>query len=230
LVVGDSTAEATGTGLQAWADANPALATVALSVARGCGVMAEGEVWMGDRWVPVTRECNDWLRRSLGETARQFQPDIALVMSTSWDVLDRRWPGGDRLSPGDAAYADHLKLSMTVLTNGLLDAGVGKVVWVRHPVADPLWLGTTTQADPARHEPIVAEMNALAAADPARVSVLDMAAWLDGAGWSTDHEVRPDGVHFAPAASTTMATDWLGPTLVAAALGVTEPPAAAGGG
>ena len=48
LVVGDSTAEATGHGLITWAAANPALAQVSLQVREGCGVVLGGYVvWSG---------------------------------------------------------------------------------------------------------------------------------------------------------------------------------------
>src|SRR5690606_13430617 len=61
LVVGDSTAEATATGLIAWADAHPELATVSLAVKRGCGFLPGGDIWSDDGWREVSADCDDWL-------------------------------------------------------------------------------------------------------------------------------------------------------------------------
>ena len=81
-------------------------------------------------------------------------------------MLGQRWSDTDRLTPFDAAYSDRLAFSMQALADGLLHAGVPEVVWIRHPIADPLRLGSTTRADPGRHVPIRTEMQALA--DPTR--------------------------------------------------------------
>ena len=41
---------------------------------------------------------------------------------------------------------------------------------------------------------------------------------FDDAGLAEDHPTRPDGVHFSPEAAERVASDWLGPLLVNAAV------------
>jgi peptidoglycan/LPS O-acetylase OafA/YrhL len=217
LVVGDSTAEATARGLIAWAESHPDLATVSLSVERGCGFLPGGDMWVDDRWQRVPDRCEDWLRDGLPETVDAVQPDVAMLMTTSWDVLDRRWPDSDARTPADQGYRDRLQFAMQGVTDGLLAHGVADVVWVEHPIAYPLWLTDTTQSEPDRHVPLYDGMRRLADASPA-VSVLDLAGWVDERGWSGDRDARPDGIHWSPAASTTVATEFLGPALVDVAL------------
>jgi hypothetical protein len=217
LVVGDSTAEATATGLLAWAEAHPELATVSLSVERGCGFLPGGDMWVDDRWQPLPAKCERWLGDELPATVDAVQPDVAMLMTTSWDVLDRRWPDSDARTPADQGYRDRLLFAMQGVTDGLLAHGVADVVWIKHPIAYPLWLTDTTQSEPDRHVPLYAGMEQLAAASPA-VSVLDLAGWVDEHGWADDHDARPDGIHWSPEASTELATEFLGPALVDVAL------------
>jgi hypothetical protein len=217
LVVGDSTAEATATGLIAWAESHPELASVSLSVERGCGFLPGGDMWVDDRWQPVPDKCEQWLRDELPDTVDAVQPDVAMLMTTSWDVLDRRWPDSDARTPADQGYRDRLQFAMQGVTDGLLAHGVTDVVWVEHPIAYPLWLTDTTQSEPDRHIPLYDGMHRLADAAPA-VSVLDLAGWVDERGWSSDRDARPDGIHWSPEASTTVATEFLGPALVQLAL------------
>ena len=46
----------------------------------------------------------------------------------------------------------------------------------------------------------------------------DLGGWMAAAGWLDDHEVRPDGVHLTAEAAEELATRWLGPVVLAAAL------------
>ena len=62
LVAGDSTAEATGNGLIAWAAANPDLAQVSLAVQEGCGFVPGGytqAIGIVDR--DVDKNCHHYL-------------------------------------------------------------------------------------------------------------------------------------------------------------------------
>jgi peptidoglycan/LPS O-acetylase OafA/YrhL len=217
LVVGDSTAEATARGLLAWAESHPDLATVSLSVERGCGFLPGGDMRVDDGWQPVPERCDRWLAEELPATVAAVQPDVAMLMTTSWDVLDRRWPDTDARSPADQGYRDRLRFAMQAVTDGLVTGGVGDVVWIEHPIAYPLWLRDTTQSEPDRHVPLYEGMHAMADASPA-VSVLDLDGWIEQRGWAEDRDVRPDGIHWSPEASTELATEFLGPALVEVAL------------
>ena len=106
----------------------------------------------------------------------------------------------------------------------MLDAGAAHVVWIAEPVPHPLWLGLgQTQEDPARHDVLVSAMHGIAAGDP-RVSVVDLRSWMDAEGLTDQHDLRPDGVHWSPEASVRIATDFLGPAVVRAAIADTALP------
>jgi peptidoglycan/LPS O-acetylase OafA/YrhL len=218
LVAGDSTAEATGFGLAAWAGERPDLAQVSLLPEEGCGFLRGGEQLVDD-WVAVPQRCDDWLTRSLPAEVAKLRPDVVMLMTTSWDVLDRRWDGGPDESPLDADYAARVATDFGEITTSLLGAGAARVVWVREPIPNVFWWSSgQSQEDPARHAVLYGVMDELAAASPGTVSVIDLPAWIDQQGLADDHDARPDGVHWSPEAATRIAREFLGEALVRAAL------------
>ncbi len=225
VVAGDSTAEATGIGLVQWAAANPAIAQVGMAAEPGCGFVRGGEQLILD-WTPVPDRCDDWLDEELLATVIATQPDVVMLMTTSWDVLDRRWPetGAAVLGPLDAPFATRLTTDFDAIARRLLEAGASGVVWVRQPVPDVFWSPETqVQEDPARHAALYAAMDA--AAERPGVHVVDLPAWLAETGLDVDQEARPDGVHWSPEASARVATDFLGEQLLRLALTPAEPEA-----
>lgn len=219
LVSGDSTAEATGAGLAAWAFEHPELAQVSVAAVPGCGFLRGGDIWINGRFVEVAPGCGGWLEEGLPAKVRDLAPDVVMLMTTSWDVLARRWDGGPSLGPTDAEYAARLGIDFATITDRLLEAGAGVVVWIRHPLPNVFWLnGGQGQEDPVLQGVLYQAMDDVAAARPDRVVVVDLASWVDAAGLADDHEVRPDGVHWSPEASLDVARRFLGPALVAAAL------------
>jgi hypothetical protein len=220
VVAGDSTAEATGAGLAQWAVERPDLAQVTVAAEKGCGFVRNGEMLVQE-WTPTDARCDRWLDRDLLDQVRSLQPDVVMLMTTSWDVLDRRWSPGEQLSPMDPTFADHIVLDFTALTDELLEAGAAHVVWVRELVPNVFWWSSgQSQEDPARHEVLYGAMDDLAAAHPGTVSVVDLAGWAAEHGLTDDHDARPDGVHWSPDAAARVARDFLGESLVRAALGL----------
>ncbi len=223
VVAGDSTAEATGMGLAQWAVEHPELAQVTMLTAPGCGFLRGGTLDVGG-WTEYEPRCASWLNIDLpGETA-DLQPDVVMMMTTSWDVLDRRWPGDAplaTLTPLDQNYALRLFADFTDITDRLLAAGAAHVVWVREPVPQPLWGfgGPQVQSDPARHRVIADTIDAVVAAHDGSVSVVDLPTWLASSGLLNDHDARPDGVHWTPKAAARIAREFLGERLLRAALG-----------
>jgi peptidoglycan/LPS O-acetylase OafA/YrhL len=220
LVVGDSTAEATGGGLIAWANDNPTLAQVSLSVEEGCGFVGTGFIpygASGDR--NVERACGQWLNHQLPATVKQLKPDVVVMLSTSWDVLDRRLQRTSPVLPvTDPAVRPVVQRAISSVTNAMVAAGAGRVVWLREPIADPYWFHQPGgQRDPANHQVLYDEMAALAATNPA-IRVVDLAGWVDTAGLATDTGARPDGVHWSPDAAAEIASDFLGPAIIREAL------------
>jgi peptidoglycan/LPS O-acetylase OafA/YrhL len=220
VVAGDSTAEATGAGLVQWAVERPDLAQVTIAAEKGCGFVRGGEMLVQD-WAPIDPRCDRWLERDLVERVSDLRPDVVMLMTTSWDVLDHRWSPDEQLSPLDPTFADHILLDFTVITDELLAAGAGHVVWVRQLVPNVFWWSSgQTQEDPARHEVLYGVMDDLARTHPGTVSVVDLASWADDADLTDDHDARPDGVHWAPDTAARVARDFLGEQLIRSALGL----------
>jgi len=219
VVVGDSTAEATGAGLVAWAAANPTMAQVELVTGAGCGLVLVGhqDLAFGPR--DVEKECGPYVHDVIPAKVRALQPDVVVVISTVWDVLDRQLvEGGPTLSPTDPELEAAMKYSLTAFTDGLLALGVPRVVWLREPVPLPTPTASIDQqSEPARHGVLHRVIDQLAEGHPA-VRVLDLAGWVEQAGLAADESARPDKVHWTTGASTRIATDFLGTAVVREAL------------
>ncbi|TVR22190.1 MAG: SGNH/GDSL hydrolase family protein, partial [Ilumatobacter sp.] len=223
VVAGDSTAEATGFGLVGWAAASPEIAQVELDAVPGCGFIRGGAVLVQE-WRPVPERCDQWLDVTLLANVEALQPDVVMLKTTSWDVLDHRWAEGEQYEPGDPVFRERIERDLAEVTDRLLDRGASTVVWVRQPLPNPLWLSSgQAQEDPARHEVLYETMAAIAAERPGRVVVVELDGWLAGRGFDDDVDIRPDGVHWSPDASRLIADDYLGDQLVRAALGLPRP-------
>jgi peptidoglycan/LPS O-acetylase OafA/YrhL len=216
LVVGDSTAEALGVGLVGWAAANPQLAEVRLAVSPGCGFVRGGEV-ASDEDVPFGERCDGILEDVVPTTLVEFRPDVVLLLSTSRDLLDRRWSDAEgTIDPFDERYRQRLDRDYDRIADLITSAGA-TALFVRAPLVDPYWLGRETMFnDPDRRAIVDAAMERLAVARTA-VSVLDLRAWVEANGLAGSHDARPDGVHWAPEAAFDLAQGWLGPTLLSIA-------------
>ncbi len=220
VVAGDSTAEATGLGLAQWAIENPPLAQVSILAEKGCGFVRGGE-FMVQEWTAVDPRCDRWVETGLAEQVRGLAPDVVMLLTTSWDVLDRRWAADESLSPVDPAYARRIHDDFAIITQRLLDAGAARVVWVREPIPNVFWWSSgQTQEDPARHEILYQAMDEIAAASGGTVTVVDLPTWLDEQQLTTDRDARPDGVHWSPDSSARIARDFLGEQLLRAALDI----------
>ena len=220
VVAGDSTAEATGAGLAQWAVERPELAQVSVLAQEGCGFLRDGQFLVQD-WTDTDPRCTTWLERDLPDQVARLAPDVVMLMTTSWDVLDRRWSPDEQLTPFDPTFADHLLFDFQAVTDHLLAAGAGHVVWVREPVPNVYWWSSgQTQEDPARHQVLYDVMDGIAARSAGRVSVVDLPTWLASHGLDTDQDARPDGVHWAPEVSARIAREFLGEQLLRGALGL----------
>ena len=219
LVVGDSTAEATGAGLVAWAAANPQYAQVSVAAGPGCGLVLIGylELTTGQR--DTDAECGPYARDFVPAKAVELQPDVVMVMTTVWDVLDRRLTKDGPLLPAtDPAVEAAMVASLGEFTDRLLALGVPRVVWVDGPVPlGSLVGGDDSQAQPARHATLHRAVASVAATRPA-VRVVDLAAWLHDQPIGADRSARLDGVHWTGKAALQISAEFLGAALVQAAL------------
>ena len=220
VVTGDSTAEALGTGLVTWAVDHPELAQVEVHAALGCGLLQGGERLNGEVFesIPV---CDDWVERLLTPAIEQTQPDVVVAMITTWDVLDHRWDGRDAVEPFDREFEDRLAARYGEFVASALDAGAGRVVFLRQPVPDVWWQPEINDQDrPERHQVIYDVFDTLAAEHPDTVKVIGFADWFSAAGFDGDQTIRPDGIHLTPESATAVADEFLGDQIVRAALGM----------
>ena len=218
LVAGDSTAEATGNGLAEWAAQHRDLAQVTVGAAPGCGLVRGGVRVFPEGEQTIPPRCDQYVTDDIPAEIARLHPDVVLLM-TSWETADRRWPGGPVERPQDADYTRRIRRDVAAVTASALAAGAPRVVLVREPLTNPYWNPVhSPQEEPGRHAVLHAAMAEQARADPGHVRVADVAGWLDTVGLAEDHPTRPDGVHWSPAGSLRLATDFLGPLLLAQAL------------
>ena len=215
LVVGDSTAEATGAGLVQWAAANPQYAQVTVYAGPGCGLVLGGylELSTGER--DATAVCGLYVQELIPAKVAELQPDVVVAMSSVWDVQDRKLTNdGPLLPPTDPAVEEAITASLGVFTDSLFAAGAPRVVWLKAPTPLPSLVGgDDTQVQPARHSALRRAIESVGFSRP-KVHVVDFAAWLATQPVGQDRAARVDGVHWSSDASLLIADEYLGPVLV----------------
>jgi peptidoglycan/LPS O-acetylase OafA/YrhL len=219
IVVGDSTAEATGAGLVAWAAANPTMAQVELVTGPGCGLVLGGYIDLSTGTRNVDKVCSPYVKGIIPQKIAALHPDVVMVMTTVWDVLDRRLTRtGPSLPPMDPSIEAHMTDSLGAFTDELLALGVPRVAWIDEPAPLPNPLAPDdSQSDPLRHAVLHRVIATVAATRP-QVRVLDLATWLTTTPLAASADARPDHVHWTSDASLQIATEYLGAQLVRAAL------------
>jgi hypothetical protein len=218
LVVGDSTAEATGAGLVAWAAEHPDLAQVSLDVAPGCGFVRGGFV-PSDGDEPFQVRCDQLLDEQLPGDLVALQPDVVMMMVSSRDVVPRQWTDDEGLlDPRDARYVARIESGYEAVSQLILSNTSARIVWIRAPVIDAYWLGKPHPfTDPELVQIREDVMRGTIRDHSDRAQLLDLRSWMEATGLALDHQARPDGLHFSPAASLAVAETWLGPELLIAA-------------
>jgi peptidoglycan/LPS O-acetylase OafA/YrhL len=218
LVVGDSTALATGAGLIEWAAAHPQYAQVSLAVSPGCGFI-RGSSIVED--LPFQENCDRLLDEELPATLTSLLPDVVVLMVTMRDLENRTWSEEEgELTPFDPEYRTRLLAAQRSIVATLEAAGVPRVAWIvpPRPVA-PFLEDRIHMADPVRYGIQERTIRTVAGEHPDLIEVIDLADWMDGRGILVDGTRRPDGVHFSPEASVEIADDFLAPAIITAALG-----------
>lgn len=158
--------------------------------------------------------CNDW-ENVWKQRLDAGRPDIALVQVGPWEIVDRKLPGDDEWrGPGDPEFDDFLFSEMTHAVDVLSSDG-GIVVWLTAPRPG----GASTKKDPSwdpaeRMDRFNELVNELPKARPGKVTVVDLAGWVNTLTPAEDARMRPDGVHFntppKPDTSTEAANEFLG--------------------
>jgi hypothetical protein len=220
LVVGDSTALATATGLITWAGEHPDLAQVEQQGYGGCGIVTEGERLFRDAWIPASEGCEQLFDATVPQRIADSKPDVVVIITSFWEVTDRRLePGGEVTSIMDEPWRERTLRRFEQYAELLIDAGAPQVAFVLYPATDFGWDSAAEPADdPARYLELYDVEQAAAASDADHVSVVDLAGWSDAQGLTRDTAARPDGVHWTADVSRDIAERWLGPELIQTAL------------
>jgi hypothetical protein len=214
LVVGDSTALATGNGLVLWAQRHPDVAVVQVEAEPGCGIITSAELWLGQGWGRPASKCAGYLGERIPELVASLAPDVVVVITSSWDVIDHRWEDGVGRGPNDEEFQRRAAAEYADFNDMLLSAGSKHVVWVLHPRTDPFWGGVQDQAMASRHMALHHAMREASALRASEVGVVDLMSWSTSDGIGEDHDARPDGVHWTFEAALDVAERFLGPEIV----------------
>jgi peptidoglycan/LPS O-acetylase OafA/YrhL len=217
LLVGDSTAVALSEGLLGWADDRPEQVQVASLAKPGCGLLRNSAM-AGDDGERFTAACNRVFDRELPELLASGAPEVALVMVTVPDVVERVWTNEEGvLRPGDPRYAARLRDDYAAFAATLHDAGVEHVVWVVPPRPSERWLQSIF--NPVRDDEwatFVGTIEDAAALHPDSSRVVRLDEWMR-ANEPTDGSMRPDGLHLTPAAAAVVMDRFIGPLLLSTA-------------
>ncbi len=169
-------------------------------------------------WPP---ECRSQDARLLTAVA-EFRPDVVVLAGGMWDASDRLLEGMRTWTHvGQPRYDLYLAGEFRHLS-AVVGATGAKVVWTTaptwRPVYDPsIFMGPPPypEATPGRSDRYN-DILRRSVADLPNVSILELAWWLRSRpGGEFAPDLRPDGAHLTRDASVRLATEWLGPWLVA---------------
>ena len=158
------------------------------------------------------------VEQQLPKRVKALAPDVVVLMTSIDDIASRQWADTEGpLTPFDALFRERLRQSYDQLTDELLAMGVPAVVWVVPPVPHGYWT-TPELHETDRYEVQHSVIREVVDEAPDGVSLVDLDDWMARSGHDDDNAWRPDGTHFAEAAADQLATEFLGPWLLLAAL------------
>ena len=80
----------------------------------------------------------------LPDTLGEFRPEVVMLMSTTRDLIDRRWSDDEgTIDPFDAPYRQRINDDYARIAD-LITASGATALFVRGPLVDPFWLGSET--------------------------------------------------------------------------------------
>ncbi len=146
MVIGDSQARSVGYGLERWG-ASTGKAVVWNIASEGCGLTADGQVHdASGRAVDSSEICRNALN-AWKDRVVTFQPDVVVVLSSIWDLNDRKIDGWDDFEAiGSPVFDEFLRTQYAEVIDTFTGAG-GRVVWMSAPCTE-----TTATAGPTPDE------------------------------------------------------------------------------
>lgn len=213
-MVGDSVAHGIGYGLERWSKGRSDLEV--LNGARlGCPIARGGSFRFRRDIAAFAADC-DWATVFPGLLQGQ-RPDVIVLATGIWEVVDRRFPGDDRWRHIGQPEVDAYILKELVSAIDVLGASGAEVVLLTYPHFQAgLDQGFTNlpESDPARVDRLNELLRQAAAARPGVATVVDLQGWYAQQPPDQDRVRRPDGLHFTDEFAPTIG-GWLGPQLVA---------------
>jgi hypothetical protein len=217
---GDSTAMMASAGVGAWGLDSGDLVVPDHATELGCSIARGGERRQYGQVSPIPAGC-DWAVTWAAALDRSPEAKVAVAMTGTWDVIDRKIPGDDAWrAPGDPTYDRFLAGEIGAATDLLRSRGV-TVVWLTTP---PLDFGRgqvpRPEPDPVDAGARVDRLNELVREQAAArdgVAVVEFGDYIAGLPPDEDARIRSDGVHLDMAEAFGVAEDWLGPEILRAA-------------
>lgn len=216
LVVGDSIAYSLGYGLVDWAE--DAHARVGVAAWFGCPI-ARGGRYRIQRDTDVFLDSCEWATEYPRFIA-EARPDVVLLSSTMWQVVDRQLPGDNTYRHmGDELLDRYVLAEFLTAVDVLASDGATVVLLTGGYVESGREKGYTglPESDHARMDRLNELFGQVHESRPGVTELIDLQAFLrNQEGGELSPESRPDGIHFSDVMSRRIA-DWLGPQLDAIA-------------
>jgi len=221
MFFGDSAALTVAAGVGEWGLQSKELLLVGdgTTTQVGCGIGRDGERRQFGSSSVIPPTCPRWDRDWAPEIDERPDTQVGVILTGSWDVMDRRLPGDDRWRGlGDPVYDDYMRAEIAGATDVLLAKGL-TVVWLTTP---PLDFGRAMvprpEPDPADARRRIDRLNELigeVVADRPGAAVVDFGGRFAAMSQAENDRLRPDGVHVDFAVSLEVA-GWLAPEILAA--------------
>jgi peptidoglycan/LPS O-acetylase OafA/YrhL len=201
LIIGDSAASTFGPGVQSWSS-YLGLAEVYSYGWLACPLTIGGDIRWNDGIVaPIPERCDDLdaRRRDLASV----DPDLVVVYSGLWEIVDRRLPGRDDwVHVGQPVMDAEIERQLSEITDIILADG-RRVLWMlQPPVRNSIYAqlpGPLPEEDPARMERLNEIISSIAAQRD-DVWTLDVpAVFTDLYGDPLALDNRTDGFHWSEA-------------------------------
>lgn len=191
----------------------------------GCGLADDGEVVDSGRKRPVEARCRA-VQPGFEQQVADFDPDVVIVLSTIYDLQQRRLDGWDDFRvPGDPGFDEYLAAEYARVYD-ILSARDARVVWFTNPCSRQTigpWpsddRGGPLAEDRIEHanKAILGRLGKLRP-DVRFFDLHEVLCRGDEIVNKVDgvDELRTDGIHFTPAGSMWFARTY-GPQLIAEA-------------
>lgn len=224
LVVGDSVAYNIGFGLATWAKANGG-ARVHSAGQLGCPIARGGQFrFLLD--IDTFEDRCDWAKM-FPDWVNSTDPEVVVLASGIWEVVDRRLPGDDRFRHVGEPIVDRYLLAEFLSAIDTLAARGANVVLLTYPhfeAGRDQGYAELPESDPARVDRLNELLAEAVAMRPGVATLMDFQGWLASQpGGELDPAKRSDGLHFYDEYAPTIA-DWLAPQLIETARNGTPPP------